>query len=62
MAIDESTAAVVMRDSIQVIGNSYLMVYDPKDWEKQKKEWGRVYKPFIMYRPGQTIPLISRKP
>ena len=62
MAIDESTAAVVMRDSIQVIGNSYLMVYDPKDWEKQKKEWGRVYKPFVMYRPGQTIPLISRKP
>jgi len=62
MAIDESTAAVVVRDSIQVIGTSYLMVYDPADWEKQKKEWGRVYKPFVMYRPGQTPRLTSKNP
>jgi len=54
MALDEATAAYVQRDSIQVIGRSYMMIYDHQDWNNQKKEWGKVYKPFMMYSEGQV--------
>jgi cyanophycinase len=54
LAIDESTAAVVSSGSIQVVGKSFMLVFDPKDWERQRKEWGRVYQPFRMYAPGAT--------
>ena len=52
LAIDESTAAVVTPGSIQVAGKSFMLVYDPKDWERQRREWGRVYQPFRMFAPG----------
>jgi cyanophycinase len=52
LAIDESTAAVVTQGSIQVVGKSFMLVYDPKDWERQRREWGRVYQPFRMFAPG----------
>lgn len=54
MAIDEATAAYVQRDSIQVIGRSYMMIYDHQDWNNQKKEWGKVYRPFMMYSEGEV--------
>lgn len=54
MAIDEATAAYVQRDSIQVIGRSYMMIYDHNDWNNQKKEWGRVYRPFMMFSAGEV--------
>lgn len=54
MAIDEATAAYVQRDSIQVIGRSYMMIYDHNDWNNQKKEWGRVYRPFMMFSEGEV--------
>lgn len=54
MAIDEATAAYVNRDSIQVIGRSYMMIYDQQDWNNQKKEWGRVYRPFMMFSEGEV--------
>jgi cyanophycinase len=54
MAIDEATAAYVQRDSIQVLGRSYMMIYDQQDWNIQKKEWGRVFRPFMMYSEGEV--------
>ena len=54
MAIDEATAAYVQRDSIQVIGRSYMMIYDHQDWNNQKKELGRVYRPFMMFSEGEV--------
>ena len=54
MALDEATAAYVNRDSIQVIGRSYMMIYDQQDWGTQKKEWGRIYRPFIMFSEGEV--------
>jgi cyanophycinase len=54
MALDEATAAYVNRDSIQVIGRSYMMIYDHNDWNNQKKEWGKVYRPFMMYSEGEV--------
>jgi cyanophycinase-like exopeptidase len=55
MAVDEATAAIVTRDSIRVMGNSYVLLYDQQDWQRQQKEWGRVYRPFKMYRSGEII-------
>jgi cyanophycinase len=54
MALDEATAAYVNRDSIQVIGRSYMMIYDHNDWNNQKKEWGKVYRPFMMFSEGKV--------
>jgi cyanophycinase len=54
MALDEATAAYVQGDSIQVIGRSYMMIYDHQDWNNQKKEWGKVYRPFMMYSEGEV--------
>ena len=54
MALDEATAAYVNRDSIQVIGRSYMMIYDQHDWSTQKKEWGRIYRPFMMFSEGEV--------
>ena len=53
IALDESTAAVVTPGTIEVVGKSYMLVFDPKDWERQRKEWGRVYRPFLMFAQGQ---------
>ena len=57
IALDESTAAVVTPGSIGVVGKSYMLVYDPNDWERQRREWGRVYRPFKMFAHGETFAL-----
>jgi cyanophycinase len=55
IALDESTAAVVTPGNIDVVGKSYMLVFDPKDWERQRKEWGRVYRPFLMFAQGEKF-------
>jgi cyanophycinase len=57
IALDEATAAVVTPGRIDVVGKSYMLVFDPQDWERQRKEWGRVYRPFLMFAQGQKYPL-----
>ena len=57
VALDESTAAVVTPGRIDVVGKSYMLVFDPKDWERQRREWGRVYRPFMMFAQGQAFAL-----
>jgi cyanophycinase len=54
MALDESTAAFVEGDSIKVVGNSYMLIFDQKDWNKQRIDWGRVYQPFKMFSSGKV--------
>lgn len=61
VAIDESTAIIVEGNEFKVWGNSYVMVYDAKDWEKQKLKWGKVVKPFTMLYTGQTFDLNTRQ-
>ena len=61
VGIDESTAMIVEAGKFTVWGLSYVMIYDPKDWAAQKKQWGRVVKPFRMMSSGQVFNLATRK-
>jgi len=61
VAIDESTAIIVESNQFKVWGNSYVMVYDAKEWEKQKSKWGKVVKPFTMLSSGQAYDLMTHQ-
>jgi len=61
VGIDESTAIIVEGNQFKVWGNSYVMVYDAKDWVKQKASWGKVLKPFKMLYSGQSFDLITHQ-
>jgi cyanophycinase len=61
VGIDESTAIIVEGNQFKVWGNSYVMVYDAKDWAKQKASWGKVLKPFKMLYSGQSFDLITHQ-
>jgi len=55
LALDESTAALVEGDSIRVVGDSYMLIFNQLDWSNQRKQWGRVYQPFKMLSSGQVF-------
>ena len=57
VGIDESTAIIVEGNQFKVWGNSYVMVYDAKDWANQKATYGKVLKPFKMMYSGQSFDL-----
>jgi cyanophycinase len=57
LSIDESTAAVVTKDGIRVIGRSYMMTYDPEDWKAQMGKWGRILIPFRFHGQGDWYEL-----
>ncbi len=57
VGIDESTAIIVEGNQFKVWGNSYVLVYDAKDWAVQKLKWGKVVKPFKMLYSGQSFDL-----
>ena len=61
VAIDESTAIIVEAGKFKVWGLSYALIYDSLDWEKQKKEWGKVIKPFKMLGSGDGYDFNTRK-
>jgi len=61
VAIDESTAIIVESNQFKVWGYSYVMVYDAKEWEKQKSKWGKVVKPFTMLSSGQAYDLMTHQ-
>jgi cyanophycinase len=60
ISIDESTAAVVTSNEIRVIGQSYMMTYDPVDWKAQMEKWGRILMPFRFHAPGGRFDLTGR--
>ena len=61
VGLDESTAMMVEAGKFKIWGPSYAMIYDPEDWKIQKKQWGRVVKPFKMMSSGETFNLVTRK-
>ena len=61
LGLDESTAMIVEAGKFKIWGPSYAMIYDPEDWKIQKKQWGRVVKPFKMMSSGETFNLVTRK-
>ncbi len=61
VAIDESTAIIVEAGKFKVWGLSYALIYDPLDWDKQKKEWGKLIKPFKMLGSGDGYDFNTRK-
>ena len=61
VAIDESTAIIVEAGKFKVWGLSYALIYDSLDWEKQKKEWGKVIKPFKILGSGDGYDFNTRK-
>ena len=61
VGLDESTAMIVEAGKFTIWGLSYAMIYDPKDWAAQKKQWGRVVKPFRMMGSGSSFNLATRK-
>ena len=61
VGLDESTAMIVEAGQFKVWGLSYAMIYDPADWAAQKKQWGKVVKPFKMMSSGQIFNLATRK-
>jgi hypothetical protein len=48
-------------NQFKVWGNSYVMVYDAKDWANQKAKWGKVVKPFTMLSSGQVFDLTTQQ-
>jgi cyanophycinase len=61
IGMDESTAIIVEAGQFKVWGNSYAMLYDPKDWAEQKKKWGAVLKPFKMMASGSSFNFVTRE-
>ena len=60
IGLDESTAIIVEAGQFKVWGKYYAMLYDPMDWDAQKKKWGKVLKPFRMMASGSRFNLVTR--
>ncbi len=61
IGIDESTGILIQKNKLEVIGKSYVAVYDAQTWEMQKKETGKVQQPFYFLSPGQQFDVAERK-
>jgi cyanophycinase len=55
IGLDENTAIVVQGDELEVIGASYVAIYDRKgEWDPRR--------PFFLLGPGERLDLKSREP
>ena len=61
IGIDEKTAIVVRQDQFEVIGISYVGVYDAQQWKVQKEKDGKISQPFFYMSSGQKYDLKNRK-
>jgi cyanophycinase len=61
IALDEQTAIIVKDQKFRVWGPSYVLVYDPNDWQMQLRKTGKINKPFYMLSKGQQFDLVTRK-
>ncbi|MCA9042818.1 MAG: cyanophycinase [Planctomycetaceae bacterium] len=59
IGLDEGTAIVVQQDTFEVIGATYVAVYDPEQIKTQR-EAGR-YLPFFLLHPRQKFDLETRR-
>ena len=64
ISIDENTAAIVKGDTLQVLGASYILVYDGNFWSREGSELKKVpgeESRFFMIRQGDRYDLRQRK-
>ncbi len=61
IGIDERTAIIVKMDRFEVIGPSYVGIYDAKEWKAQKAKDGKKSNPFFYMSSGQQYDLKNRK-
>jgi cyanophycinase len=63
IGLDESTAIVVTGDEFEVIGSSYVLVYDNERWVEADAEetFRTVGGPFYFLRAGDTYNLKTRE-
>lgn len=61
IGIDERTAIIVKQDRFEVIGPSYVGIYDAKQWQVQKIKDGKIAQPFFYLSSGQQYDLKNRK-
>ena len=59
IGLDENTAIVVTGDEFEVIGPSYVAVYDHKRWPAAVKE--DMFQPFLLLRSGDTYNMKERR-
>jgi cyanophycinase len=64
ISIDENTAAIVMGDTLQVLGASYILVYDGNFWSREGSSLKTIpdkASRFYMIRQGNRYDLKQRK-
>lgn len=61
IGIDERTAIIVKQDRFEVIGPSYVGIYDANNWNAQKEKDGKISQPFFFLSSGQQYDLKNRK-
>ena len=61
IGIDEGTAILVQKNTLQVVGKSYVAIYDAREWNTQKEKTGKVNHPFFFLSPGQLFDVGQRK-
>lgn len=61
IGLDECTAIIVKQDRFEVIGPSYVGIYDAKQWKVQKDKDGKISHPFVYLSSGQQYDLKNRK-
>ena len=64
LGIDENTAALVQGDTLEVVGESYVAVYDGSFWSREGsslKQLPETDSLFYFLRPGDRYDLASRK-
>lgn len=61
IGLDESTAILVEGDTFEVIGKTYVAVYDGNFWRRDKNPVVPQMKSFYLLRPGDKYDLKNRK-
>ncbi|GHV47481.1 hypothetical protein FACS1894181_01000 [Bacteroidia bacterium] len=62
IGLDESTAVVVVKDSLEVIGKSYVAINNAEKKEREVNNWDNLdSKPFLLLQAGQKYDLKEHK-
>ena len=61
IGIDEGTGILVQKNTLEVVGKSYVAIYDASEWKAQKEKTGKVNQPFFFLSPGQLFDIGQRK-
>ena len=64
VGIDENTAIIVQADTLEVIGNSYVLIYDKSFWSREGSDLKHLPNEndlFYFLRAGDRYNLVERK-